>query len=335
MPLPPRAPSTKINSAAPAPRLLPARGSGPAPAPPPLRAICGVKHKQPKPRGVRDEAAQSSFHPRGGIVGAACRAQSLRTSAGSWYLPARINKQKTKRRKTLREGESKANLFETNGRFLGEGAEDSSPSSARGGSACPLRCCWCWGRTALAASQSVKRKSARGKSSPASEPRGVCRSVQPMRSAIKCSKASRSPARLSRDPEGTSAGSTRSEDVPPAGKPQLLSVPCAPRCPGTPVYGGQGGAAARGRAGSWGPPGAGGVRQGRRHLGAAPGTHMQITCNLSSSMLPLSASWPSLLPSVSSSPRSISSSFPASGRVYAYPLMERQVKKTILFSLLL
>lgn len=46
------------------------------------------------------------------------------------------------------------------------------------------------GRRSLGHNQSGK--SARGKSSPASAPRGVCGSVQPTRSAIKCSKASRS-----------------------------------------------------------------------------------------------------------------------------------------------
>lgn len=169
--------------------------------------------------------------------------------------------------------------------------------------------------------------------------------MQPMRSAIKCSKASRSPPRLSGGPEGTWAGGTRSQEAPWAGgAAAALSSSCS-EAPGHSSVrrAGRGCGAGQGR-----ELGAGGMRQGQRHLGAAPGSHMQITCNLwastrlspprgragcragcreqrthlSSSMLPLSASWPSLLPSVSSSssPRSISSSFPASGRVYAYPL---------------
>lgn len=69
--------------------------------------------------------------------------------------------------------------------------EFSNAASGGGRAEASLHCRRCCGRTAFAGSQPVQ-KSARGRSSPASAPRGVCRSVQPMRSAIKCSKASRS-----------------------------------------------------------------------------------------------------------------------------------------------
>lgn len=69
--------------------------------------------------------------------------------------------------------------------------------------------------------------------------------------------------------------------------------------------------------------------------GIARGGHMQITCVLSSSMLPPSASQLAATSCASSSLKSMSSSLPASGWGYIEPLMERQVKKTIRFSLLL
>lgn len=144
---------------------------------------------------------------------------------------------------------------------LGRELGTVSPSSAGGGSAR-----WAGagdGRRSLRHKIS-EEKVLEEKSSPASEPRGVCRSVQPMRSAIKCSKASRSP--LHGCPRGPRGDVGR-------GEPRPRSVPGAPRLRGTPVYGGQG-------EGQGGEVGAGGMRQGQRHQGAAPGSHMQITCNL-------------------------------------------------------
>lgn len=178
--------------------------------------------------------------------------------------------------------------------------------------------------------------------------------MQPTRSAIKCSKASRSshtavrraPARAAAATGGGKGEVGRQHRsggmrLRPGGRSCFQSVVLQDAW-GTPVY--VSGRATpqllgRGSSGARGCLGRGTRAEGRfgraaRHLGAVLETHIQMTCNLSSSMLPLSVS-PASLFSTSSSPRSMSSSLPASERVYAYPLMERQVKKTILFSLLL
>lgn len=83
------------------------------------------------------------------------------------------------------------------------------------------------GRTAFAGSQPVQQ-SARGKSSPASAPRGVCRSVQPRRSAIKCSKASRSSHRAVRQAPAAPQG--RGGSAAAAFSPSCGRAPGAVQC---------------------------------------------------------------------------------------------------------
>lgn len=262
------------------------------------------------------------------------------------------------REKTLWEGKSKANLFETNGLFSGEGAEDSSWGVQqrcfwrRPGRGVPplLLVLWTDGvRWVTASTEKCSREIQPGfsamRSLQVSAANEISDKVQQSFSELPHScPASPGPRRSShgRGERGGWPAAPERGDVSLAGRPQLLSVRRAPRCLGySSVCVGQSDAAAAGQGSSGargclvrGTQAEGRVGRAARHLGAVLETHMQITCNLSSSMLPLSVS-PASLFSTSSSPRSMSSSLPASERVYAYPLMERQVKKTILFSLLL
>lgn len=105
-------------------------------------------------------------------------------------LKKQKNEKKNKTEKHYVRARAKQTSLKQTDASLGRELGTVSPSSAGGGSAR-----WAGagdGRRSLRHKIS-EEKVLEEKSSPASEPRGVCRSVQPMRSAIKCSKASRSP----------------------------------------------------------------------------------------------------------------------------------------------
>lgn len=263
------------------------------------------------------------------------------------------------REKPLWEGKSKANLFETNGLFSGEGAEDSLWGvqqrcfQRRPGRGVPplLLVLWTDGsRWVTTSTEKCSREIQPGfsatRSLQVSAANEISDKVQQSFSELPHScPASPCPQRSNHgraERGGWPAAPERGDVLRPGGRSCFQSVVLRDAW-GTPVYvSGSATPQLLGR-GSWGARGClvrGTPAEGRfgraaRHLGAVLETHMQITCNLSSSMLPLSVSPASLFSSASSSPRSMSSSLPASERVYAYPLMERQVKKTILFSLLL